>query len=193
MALRMAEREELLIRRSWTKVERRVVINGLLGRLFIAIEPAICFMIFAGLTVGLIFFPLAPDAQLTRWESTLVIAPIFGLAAAAFLIYAIALIVAPLRALMQTFSPIFIVDGYVRYRQPDERSEAASNGYIAVLDHERKTVLEWASLGAEPLPDFAKPALVEFSRYGGVHRVDGKPTGVLPETISPCGVEISPS
>jgi uncharacterized membrane protein len=193
MALRMAEREELLIRRSWTKAERRVVINGLLGRLLIAAEPAICFLIFAGLTVGLVFFPLPPDAKLTRWESAIVIAPIFGVVSVAFLIYAIAVLVAPVRALMRTFSPIFIVDGYLRLRSRDERSQADTNGYIAVLDYDRALVFEWPSLGDVPLRDSARPALVEFSRYGGVHRIDGKVTGVLPESIAPCGVGISRS
>ena len=76
---------DLLVRRSWTRSERRVVLNGLFGRLLIAIEPVICFVVFGALTAGLIFFPLPAGAKMTHWESAIVLAPIFGLATLAFL------------------------------------------------------------------------------------------------------------
>jgi len=179
---------DLLVRRSWTRSERRVVLNGLFGRLLVAIEPVICFIVFGALTAGLIFFPLPAASKMTHWESAIVLAPIFGLAALAFFTYAAILLVAPVRALVHTFSPIFIVDGYLRYRRPDRETEGNSNGYIAVLSEERRILAEWPSLGDVPLPDNVRPALVEFSFYGGIHRIDGRSTGVLPETLAPMGV-----
>jgi hypothetical protein len=167
------------------------VLHGFFGRSLIAIEPAICFVVFAALTAGLIFFPLSPDAKLTRWESAIIIAPIFGLAASAFLFWAIAVLYAPVRSLVATFAPIYIVDGYVRYRKPDRETEANSNGYIAVLSSERLTIAEWPSLGRHPLIDSVRPALVEFSYHGGIHRLDGISTGVVPDTISFGGVGIN--
>ena len=180
-----------LVRRMWTRAERRVVLNGLLGRLLIAIEPIICFIVFGGLTTALIFFPL-PGAKMTRWESAIVIAPIFGLAAAAFFIYAVALLVGPLRALIQTFSPIYIVDGYLRYRRPDRATEGDSNGYVAVLNEERRAIAEWPTLGEVPLPDSLRPAMIEFSYFGGIHRIDGRSTGVIPESFAGAGIGVAP-
>jgi hypothetical protein len=181
-------RDQTLVRRPWTRAERRVVLHGLFGRLLIAIEPIICFLVFAALTAGLIFFPLPAGAKLTRWESAIVIAPIFGLAAAAFFAYAVVVLVPPIRALTQTFSPIFIVDGYVRYRRRDRESEADSNGYVAVLDASRRAVAEWPCVGEHPIADSMRPALIEFSYYGGIHRIDGRSTGVVPESMPALGV-----
>ena len=191
MALKARARDVLLVRRAWTRAERRVVLRGLFGRLLIAIEPCRCFAVFGALTAALIFFPLPAGATMTRYESAIIIAPIFGLAACAFLIWAIAVLYAPVRALIATFSPIFIVDGYVRYRRPDRETQADSNGYVAVLGAEREAVAEWPTLGRFPLHDSERPAHIEFSFYGGIHRIDGKPTGVIPEEIAFAGVGIN--
>ncbi len=191
MRLKLREIDVTLFRRAWTSRERRVVVNGLLGRLLIAIEPCICFSVFGALTIAFIFLPLPAAAHLRRYESAIVIAPIFALAALAFFAYAVALLVAPVRALVQTFSPIYIVDGYVRYRRPDRDTEPDSNGYVAVLDDERRAVAEWATLGLADVGDDTRPALVEFSYYGGIHRIDGRSTGVLPDTITTAGVGIN--
>ncbi|MDQ2858110.1 MAG: hypothetical protein M3R53_05580 [Candidatus Eremiobacteraeota bacterium] len=164
------------------------MLNGLYGRLVIAIEPAICFIVFGTITMAFIFFPLPAEARLSHFESAVVLAPIFGLAALAFLLYTVILLAAPLRALVQTFAPIYIVDGYVRYRRPDADTECNSNGYIAVLDDERNAVAEWASVGNSSLKDHVAPAMIEFSYYGGIHRIDGRSTGVLPATIAAMGV-----
>ena len=177
-----------LVRRSWTAAERRVVLNGLFGRLLIAIEPVICTIVFTALTAGLIFFPLPAAARMTRWESAIVIAPIFGLAALAFLAYATIVLVPPIRALLQTFSPIYIVDGYIRYRRPDRQTEADSNGYVAVLGEDRRTIAEWPSIGEDPVPDSLRPAMIEFSFFGGIHRIDGRSTGVVPDSMPALGV-----
>jgi hypothetical protein len=32
------------------------------------------------------------------------------------------------------------------------------------------------------------PAVVEFTRYGGIHRIDGRSTGLLPETFPTMGI-----
>jgi hypothetical protein len=190
MALGVPECESSLVRRAWTKAERRVVINGLFGRLLIAIEPLICTVVFGALTVGLIFFrlPAGTNPQQHR-DAAVVLSPIFGLAASAFLVYAIAVLVPPIRALLQTFSPIYIVDGYLRYRRPDRHTEADSNGYIAVLNEDRRTIAEWPSMGEFEVPESLRPALIEFSVFGGIHRIDGRSTGVVPESLpSPGGI-----
>jgi hypothetical protein len=179
---------DLLVRRSWTQSERRVVLSGLFGRLLIAIEPVICFSVFGALTAGLIFFPLPAGSKLTHWESAIILAPIFGLAALAFFAYAALLLVAPIRAYVQTFAPIFIVDGYLRYRRPDRKTDGNSNGYVAVLQEDRHMVAEWPNLGDEPLLDSIRPALIEFSFYGGIHRIDGRSTGIMPAKMAPMGV-----
>jgi hypothetical protein len=182
------DRDLVLVRRPWTPAERKIVVQGLLGRLVIAIEPVICMLVFGALTACLIFLPLPASANMTRWEAAVVIAPIFGLATVAFALYAVCLLIAPVRAVMQTFSPIYIVDGYVRYRRRDRHSEIDSNGYVAVLNDERRMLAEWETLGRDPIPDLTRPALIEFTHFGGIHRIDGKSTGVLPERINLLGV-----
>lgn len=173
------ERETLLIRRAWTKSERRVVFQGFLGRLVIAVEPAICGAVFLALTLGMIF---------NKDKGIIVLAPIFALGVVAFGLYAVAVMLAPVRALLHTYRPIYIVDGYVRYRARDAASRHDSNGYIAVLTENQRLACEWPTLGEIELPDRARPALCEFSEYGGVHSIDGNPTGVLPGRIPRFGV-----
>lgn len=188
MAPRGHERNIALVRRAWTQAERRVVLNGLFGRSLIAIEPVICAVVFGALTIALIFLPLPASANLTHRESAIVIAPIFGLATLAFIAYATFVLFAPVRALAHTFSPIYIVDGYVRYRRPDRASEEDANGYVAVLNENRRAVAEWPCSGTDAVRDSLHPALVEFSFYGGIHRIDGRSTGVLPESMPALGV-----
>ena len=182
------DRLAVLVRRSWTAAERRVVLRGLYGRLLIAIEPVICGTLFGALTIGLILFPLPDSSRLSRHDAAIVLSPIFGLVALAFCAYAVVLLVSPVRALINSFSPIFIVDGYLQYRSPDRSTEADSNGYIAVLDDARRTIAEWPSIGEDPVAASVRPALIEFSYYGGIHRIDGRSTGVLPASMSACGV-----
>ena len=43
----------------------------------------------------------------------------------------------------------------------------------------------WAT---SPFADSVRPAMIEFSFFGGIHRIDGRSTGVLPETLAPMGV-----
>lgn len=168
-------------RRPWTRAERRVVLRGFFGRLTIAIEPLIVALFFAFLPIAMV---------LRREETALLLAPIFGCAAIAFLAYAIVLIVPSARALLATFAPIYTVDGYIRYRTaPNGQSEY----YVAALGADRKTLGEW------PLREWPHaigkrdmwPVVVEFSLYGGVHKIDGRPTGVLPVRIAPFGVGIA--
>jgi hypothetical protein len=178
----------VLVRRPWTAAERRVVLRGLYGRLVIAIEPVICGSVFGAIALGFIFLNLPASARLPHREAAIVLSPIFGLVSLAFCAYAIILLVPPVRALIHTFSPIYIVDGYVRYRKPDRDTEADSNGYLAVLTEDRQTLAEWPSIGKHPVVDATLPALVEFSYYGGIHRIDGRSTGVLPESMNAFGV-----
>jgi len=182
------ERSEQLIRRAWTRSERMVVLHGFFGRLCIAVEPVLCGTVFLVLTIGTLIVRTDPFHPNDR--NLVVLSPIFGLGFAACVVYAIAVMLAPTRALLQTRRPIFIVDGYVRYRPPDDDSAVDSNGYVAVLTEDGNIACEWATVGDVLLADDTLPALCEFSEYGGVHRIDGRPTGVLPDRIARFGVGI---
>ncbi len=133
------------------------------------------------LTWGIVYraHHVASDATLIK------IAWIFALGTVVFAGYFVAVLVAPLVAYLQTFAPIHIVDGYVRYREPDERSRADACGYAAVLFANRTVAGEWEWLGRHRLPNATIPALVEFSRYAGIHKIDGKSTGLLPDEELP--------
>ena len=157
--------------------------RGFLGRLTISIEPFFLGLFFAFLPIGML---------LRRQDIWLFVAPIFGFAALAFVIYAIALMVPCTRALLESFSPIFIVDGYVRYRKV-RHAAAAPEFFVAVLNSNEEQLGEW------PMREWPEsigereqwPVLVEFSPYGGIHRIDGRATGVLPTEIAPLGIGIA--
>ena len=173
---------ESIASRPWSRAERRVVLQGWLGRFAVAIEPLVVAGFFSLLPIGLI---------LRKQEIAIVVAPIFAVAALAFLAYAVALMVPPTRALFETRSPIYIVDGYVSYRNDDSGSVAPC--FVAVLDASRNVLGEWPlrerppSIGNRDL----WPAMVEFSEYGGIHRIDGHATGVLPSEISTMGIGVA--
>jgi hypothetical protein len=38
------------------------------------------------------------------------------------------------------------------------------------------------------MTDSLRPALIEFSFYGGIHRIDGRSTGIVPESMPTLGV-----
>ena len=122
---------------------------------------------------------VASEASLSK------IAWIFGLGAIAFGGYFVAVLIAPVVAYFQTFRPIYILDGYVRYREPDERSQLDACGYAAACFEDRSVACEWEWLGRRRLPNVTIPALVEFSVYAGIHKIDGKPTGLLPDEEMP--------
>ena len=157
------------------------MLRGFFGRLSIAIEPLIVAVFFALLPIGLV---------LQKQEIALLLAPIFAFAAITFLAYAIALIVPSAHAVLETFAPIYTVDGYVRYRA---LRTAPPEYYVAVLSADREALGEWPlrewprSIGQREL----WPVLVEFSRHGGIHKIDGRPTGVLPSEIAPFGVGVA--
>ena len=126
-----------------------MVARGVWGRALIAIEPLICALIFVALAVGM--------AVWQHGEAVWIFAPIFTLAALAFVAYAVVVLVAPIRALIQTFAPIYIVDGYVRYRRRDLNSDPHSNGYIAVLNEDRRQLCEWPLYGSRLVTDLTSP------------------------------------
>ena len=182
------ERANVLIRRAWTRRERRVVLMGFFGRLSIAVEPLLCGLVFAAITFGVFEAPrISP-----RWVNPdiVVIAPVFGIGVLACALWALGVMLAPARALVQTLRPIYVVDGYIRYRCRDDASFERSNGYVAVLTHDRRIACEWPTLGENELPNLIRPALCEFSEYGGVHAVDGRLTGVVPSRFPLLGVGI---
>ncbi len=175
------KRKRLIARRPWTSRERAVVWRGLSGRLALAIEPFIGTIFMALLTWGIVYRAnhVPDDATLGK------IAWIFAVGAVAFAGYFVAVLVAPVAAYLQTFAPIYVLDGYVRYREPDECSRVDACGYAAALFHDRAAACEWEWLGTKPLPNLTIPALVEFSLYAGIHKIDGKPTGLLPDDDLP--------
>jgi hypothetical protein len=170
-----------LARRRWTEAERAIVWRGLTGRFALAVEPLLGMLFMALLTWGIVYraHHVPSDATLIK------IAWIFGLGAIAFGGYFVAVLVAPILAYIQTFRPIYILDGYVRYREPDARSRIDGCGYAAALFADRSLAHEWEWLGKKPLPNVTLPALVEFSIYAGIHKIDGKSTGLLPDEELP--------
>jgi hypothetical protein len=174
------DRQRHLVRRAWTESERRKVWRGLTGRFAIAIEPLLGCIFFALLTWGIVW-----RAHHTVETDIIVLAPCFAFIAVAFAGYFFAVLFAPVRAFLQTFKPIFIVDGYVRYRGRDVASEDEATGYVAVLFEDKCTACEWECFGRKSLPELTLPAMTEFSVYGGIHKIDGRSTGVLPDEDVP--------
>jgi hypothetical protein len=166
-----------LAQRAWTDRERGIVARGLSGRMAIAIEPLLGAIFMVLLTWGIVWraHHVASDATLVK------IAPIFGIGAIAFAGYFVAVMVAPIAAYMQTYRPIYILDGYVRYRGPDERSREDAAGYAAALFPDLSVACEWEFLGSSPLVDATIPSMIEFSTYAGIHKIDGRSTGLLPD------------
>lgn len=179
MSFRQVRLGRHLTARPWTERERAIVWRGLTGRFAIAIEPLLGTVFFALLTWGIIWRSRVAEPGI--W----ILAPVFGIMAIGFAIYLVALLVAPLIAYAQTFKPIYIVDGYVRYRGPDDLSEIDASGYVAVLFADSELCCEWECFGEKPIPNATIPTLVEFSEYGGIHKVDGRSTGVVPDEQLP--------
>ncbi len=154
--------------------------RGFWGRFFIAVEPLTIALCFTGLSIGLL---------LRHQEGAIFIAPIFGGAALLFYTYAVVLMMSVTRAVIESFGSIWVVDGYVQYREhlAPNRDPAY---YVAVLDEERRVLGEWELDRRPDALDRAEPwpALVEFCRHGGILRIDGRSTGVLPDDIPALGV-----
>jgi hypothetical protein len=182
------QRAKTLIRRPWTRAERAVVLTGFFGRLSIAIEPLLCGLVFAAITAGVFAAPRLSPKYVN--SDIVIIAPVFGLGVLACVAWALGVMLAPVRALLHTVRPIYLVDGYIRYRGRDEHCDARSNGYVAVLTDDGTVACEWRTLGEVELPNQLRPAHCEFSEYGGVHAVDGRRTGVLPAKLPAFGVGI---
>ncbi|HTV92310.1 MAG TPA: hypothetical protein VMG98_06305 [Verrucomicrobiae bacterium] len=181
-------RTRQLAHRSWTDAERKVVWRGLSGRMAIAIEPLLGVLFMTFLTFGIIY-----RSQHVAAERDLIkIAWIFAIGAIAFLGYFIAVLIAPFIAYLQTFKPIYKVDGFVRYRAPDERSSEDGQGYVATLFEDRTVACEWEYFGRRTLDDAMIPAMIEFSVFAGIHKIDGLNTGLLPDELPPLAIGIAP-
>jgi hypothetical protein len=182
-------RARMLAHREWTERERRIVWRGLTGRMAIAVEPLLGLIFFTFLTWGIVYRSQHVPAD----HDLIKIAWIFGLGAIAFGGYFVAVLVAPFLAYVQTFKPIYIIDGYVRYREPDDTSEIDGTGYVATLFEDRSVACEWECFGQKKLPNKTIPALVEFSVYAGIHKIDGRSTGLVPDyDIPPLAIGIAP-
>jgi hypothetical protein len=180
MKLRKLVHRDHLARRAWTERERFVVWRGLTGRFAIAIEPLLGMLFFGLLTWGIIW-----RARVTKPHDLWILSPLFGFVALCFAVYFVGVLVAPFIAYLQTYKPIYQLDGYVRYRGPDDYSDLNSSGYVAVLFEDSDTCCEWECYGAKALPCMTVAAHVEFSEFGGIHKIDGKSTGVLPDEDLP--------
>ncbi len=180
MTLRKITLRPDLASRRWTERERFIVWRGVTGRASIAIEPLLGALFFAALSYGIVW-----RARVAAPHDLWILWPVFGVVALAFFGYFVAVLVAPLTAYAQTYKPIYQLDGYVRYRGPDDFSDAGSTGYVAVLFEDRELCGEWECYGTKRLPVRTLPAHVEFSEYGGIHKIDGKSTGVLPDEDLP--------
>ncbi len=158
--------------------------RGFWGYFFIAIEPAIISLLFALLAITLL---------LRKQETAIFVAPIFFCASLAFAAYAIVLLTPPLRALVESYGNIFNVDGYVRYRSQRRFEDEPPTYYVAVLDAERELLGEWPLRERPAALDRGDlwPAVVEFTPYGGIHRIDGRSTGVLPDEFPALGIGAS--
>lgn len=176
MKLRRLHRRADLARRSWTDRERHIVWRGLTGRMAIAVEPLLGMVCFAGLTYGVIW-----RARTAGPPDLWILSPIFALMSFGFAAYFLCVLFAPLIAYLQTFKPIYVIDGYVRYRPPDVESEYDGTGYVAVLFADKDLCCEWESFGKKKLPELILAAHAEFSEFGGIHKIDGKSTGVIPD------------
>jgi hypothetical protein len=178
-----AQRRSELAMRPWRPDERRIVRRGLFGRLTIAAEPALISLAFAWFGYWLATHGRS-DATHDDWIFSIIFLP----GAAAFAIYAIVLMRGPVRALLETYQPIFIVDGYLRTRGRDDFSLTGSSGYVAVLTEDRRVACEWPTRGERDLQMRIEPALMEFSEFGGIHAIDGRETGILPKDFPVLGV-----
>ncbi len=181
-------RTRQLAHRGWTDAERKVVWRGLSGRMAIAIEPLLGVLFMTFLTFGIIYRSQHVEAE----RDLIKIAWIFAIGAIAFLGYFIAVLIAPFIAYLQTFKPIYKVDGFVRYRAPDERSSEDGQGYVATLFEDRTVACEWEYFGRRTLDDATIPAMIEFSVFAGIHKIDGLNTGLLPDELPPLAIGIAP-
>jgi hypothetical protein len=181
-------RTRQLAHRRWTEAERRVVWRGLTGRFAIAIEPLLGLVFMSLLALGIVYraHHVPAEASLAK------IAWIFWIGALLFLGYFVAVLVAPFLAYLQTFKPIYIVDGYVRYREKDAKSSEDASGYIATLFEDQTVACEWEFFGHEDLRDMTVAAMIEFSVYAGIHKIDGRSTGLLPDAIPTLAIGIAP-
>ena len=186
MKLRTVKRRLHLASRPWTDRERLVVWRGMTGRFAIAIEPLLGTLFFAALTYGVIW-----RARIAKPHDLWILSPIFGMVALGFAAYFICVMVAPFIAYLQTYKPIYLLDGYVRYRGPDDDSDLGSTGYVAVLFEDREVCCEWECYGTKNLPSVTLPAMAEFSEFGGIHKIDGKSTGVLPDEVPVLAIGIA--
>jgi hypothetical protein len=185
---RLSQRTRQLANRAWTQAERKVVWRGLSGRMAIAIEPLLGLIFMTFLTWGMVYRSQHVAAEHDLYK----IAWIFGIGAIGFLGYFIAVLAAPFRAYVQTFKPIYLVDGYVRYREPDIASSEDASGYIATLFEDRTIACEWEFFGKSRLVDATIPAMVEFSEFAGIHKIDGRSTGLLPDELPLLAIGIAP-
>lgn len=181
-------RTRQLAHRKWTDAERQIVSRGLAGRMAIAIEPLLGMIFMTFLTWGIVYRSQHVPAE----HDLIKIAFIFAIGAVLFAIYFVAVLITPFLAYLQTFKPIYLVDGYVRYREKDQASSEDASGYIATLFEDQTVACEWEFYGKSLLEDATIPAMVEFSIYAGIHKIDGRSTGLLPDVLPTLAIGIAP-
>lgn len=155
------------------------MIQGALGMATIAIESGVLAIVLGILT----YFQVRHEPI---W------APLVLLMALAFGAYATALLIRPIKAVLALRRPIYKLDGYLRIRGCDEKNAPGESGYLAVLTESGDLAGEWPLRGEHTLVYQIGPAMIEFSEYGGVHSIDGVPTGALPRNFPTLGVGLNP-
>lgn len=160
--------------------------RGFAGRAVTALEPAAIGGILLWVAVALAFRLSIDDGQPVHAE--LPIALIFMPVAFAFFVYAGWLVSEPLRALRQTYEPIFILDGFLRTRGRDDFSERGYCGYVAAMTADLRVAGEWPARGPVEYQPTLRAARLEFTEYGGLHAIDGRPTGILPADFPALGI-----
>ena len=155
----------------------------------IAVEPILGSLVFLVLTLGMFVRAVrVPETAMGSW----CVGGVFAIGFLGFVAYGIGLMTIPVRALLSTREPIFIVDGYIRTRLRDDSSNDDSPGYIAVLTSDQTVACEWAArANGKPYGAGQRAAHIEFSEYGGIHKIDGQNTGVLPERMTALGIGFS--
>jgi hypothetical protein len=181
-----------LVRRAWTTEERDQVIRGFSGRLLIAIEPFICSIVLALLTIAPFLWTHVHEITTSgllppRFTLAQILAPILGFGAVGFGIYTVWVMLGPCKAMLSTLAPIYIVDGYLQYRTK-RSAEGILKTAVAILSHEQNAIQEWVAPRTLPVRDGIYPAHVEFSRYGGILRIDGRQIDPPLFALAPFGI-----
>ena len=154
-------------------------------------EPGLCAVVLTVMTWNAFGIHSNETVLRSMWPArcTLaqILAPIFGFAAVSFAAYTIGVMARPIRALLSTYAPIYIVDGYLRYTT-EHPTAGRRASRVEVLTHDRSSIAYWRTQHLLNQVDGIYPALIEFSRYGGILRIDGRAIDPPLRGLAPYGI-----